>query len=95
MHLSCPYVEDYTNQEYRAYFEMNSSSNLTCRILLETTSQMWQYYFFKTYTQTEGYQVDSMKRTVHSHKNTYLSLYTTCSSSILNMTGVYNTNGAR
>ena len=38
MHLSCPYAEDYTNQEYKAFFETDSSGNLTCRILLE-------YYF--------------------------------------------------
>ena len=29
--LPCPYVEDYTNQEYRAFFELDSSDDLTCR----------------------------------------------------------------
>ena len=28
------YVEDYTNQEYRAFFEIDSSNDLTCRSLL-------------------------------------------------------------
>jgi len=38
VHLCCPYAEDYTNQEYKAYFEIDSSGILTCKILLE-------YYF--------------------------------------------------
>ena len=32
--LPCPYAEDYTNQEYRAFFELDSSDDLTCRTLL-------------------------------------------------------------
>ena len=35
MHLPCPYVKDYTCQEYRAFFKQNSSVDLTFRILLE------------------------------------------------------------
>ena len=27
--LPCPYAEDYTNQEYRAFFEIHSSNDLT------------------------------------------------------------------
>ena len=38
MHLPCLYTEDYTNQEYRAFFERASSNNLNCRTLPE-------YYF--------------------------------------------------
>ena len=32
--LSCMYAEDYTNQKYRAFFELNSGDKLTCRTLL-------------------------------------------------------------
>ena len=32
--LPCLYAEDYTNQEYRAFFEIHSSNNLTYRTLL-------------------------------------------------------------
>ena len=32
--LPCPYAEDYTNQEYRAFFEIHSSDDLTYRTLL-------------------------------------------------------------
>ena len=35
------------------------------------------------------------KRTICSQKSTYLSLYTTCWGSVLNMTGLYNRNGAK
>ena len=38
VHLSCPYAEGYTNQEYGDFIEIDSSCNSTCRILLE-------YYF--------------------------------------------------
>ena len=31
--LPCPYAEDYTNQEYRAFFEIHSSDDLTYRTL--------------------------------------------------------------
>ena len=40
--LPCPYTEDYTNQEYRAFFELDSSDDLNC---LET--QTWQYHSSK------------------------------------------------
>ena len=33
--LPCPYVEDYTNQEYRAFLKKDYSGNLKFRILLE------------------------------------------------------------
>ena len=36
--LSRLYAEDYTNQEYRAFIELDSSDDLTCRNLL-------RYYF--------------------------------------------------
>ena len=29
VHLPCPYAEDYTNQEYGAFFEIESSDDLT------------------------------------------------------------------
>ena len=32
--LPYPYVEDYTNQEYKTFFEIDSNNNLTCRTLL-------------------------------------------------------------
>ena len=32
MHLPSPYVKDYTNQEHKTFFEMDSSGDLTCRI---------------------------------------------------------------
>ena len=52
--LPCAYVEDYTNQEYKAFFELDPSDNLTCRTLLG-------YYFSdvavsfskRTYSPTE------------------------------------------
>ena len=90
MHLSCLYVEDYTDQEYKAFFEIGSSGNLTCRILLEYYFQMWQYHFFKTYTQTI-----CPKGPFVATEHTYLSLYTTCSGSVLNRTSLYNRNSAR
>ena len=35
MHLPCLYVKDYTCQEYRVFFQKDSSVDLTFRILLE------------------------------------------------------------
>ena len=37
--LPSPYAEDYTNQEYRAFFDIDSSDDLTNRTLLG-------YYYF-------------------------------------------------
>ena len=47
--LPCPYVEDYTNQEYRAFFELVSSDDLTCRTYLSDVTVS----FFQTYSPTE------------------------------------------
>ena len=48
MTVPCPYAEDYTDQEHKAFFEIDFSGDLT------------EYYFsnvavsfLKTYTQTE------------------------------------------
>ena len=38
--LPCPYAEDYTNQEYRAFFEIHSSDDLTYRTLLGYFSEV-------------------------------------------------------
>ena len=38
--LPCPYGEDYTNREYRAFLKIDSSWDLTC---WTTTFQMWQF----------------------------------------------------
>ena len=38
MDLDALLPEDYTNQEYRAFFDIDSSNNSTCRTMLE-------YYF--------------------------------------------------
>ena len=35
VHLFGPYVEDHANQQYKAFFKIDSSSNLICKILLE------------------------------------------------------------
>ena len=45
--LPCPYAEDYTNQEYRAFFEIHSSDNLTYRTLLGYFSEV-PVSFFQT-----------------------------------------------
>ena len=36
----CPYADDYTNQEYRAVFEIHSSNDLTYRTLLGYFSEV-------------------------------------------------------
>ena len=51
--LPCPYVEDYTNQEYRAFFEIDSSDDLTCRTLLGYYFSDVAVSFFQTYNPTE------------------------------------------
>ena len=38
--LPCLYAEDYTNQEYRAFFEIHSSDDLTYRTLLKYFSEV-------------------------------------------------------
>ena len=43
--LPCPYAEDYTNQVYRAFFELFSSQLAEPR--WDTTFQMWQYHLSK------------------------------------------------
>ena len=48
----CPYVDDYTNQEYRAFFELDSSNDLTCRTLLGYYFSDVEVSFFQTYTPT-------------------------------------------
>ena len=52
MHLPSPYVEDYTKQEYRAFFEIDSTSDLTCRTLLDYFSDV-TISFFQTYSHTK------------------------------------------
>ena len=52
--LPCPYAEDYTNQEYRAFFELDSSDDLTYRTLLGYYFQTWQYHFSKCTVQQKG-----------------------------------------
>jgi len=41
----CPYAEDYTNQEYRAFFEIHSSDDLTYRTLLGYFSDVAVSFF--------------------------------------------------
>ena len=48
VHLPCLYVEYYTNQEYRAFFEINSSGNLTYGTLLGYYFSDMTVSFFKT-----------------------------------------------
>ena len=43
--LPCPYAEHYTNQEYRAFFKIDSSDNLTYRTLLEYFSDELVSFF--------------------------------------------------
>ena len=45
MHLPCLYMEDYTNQECRAFFEINSSGDLTYRTLLGYCSDVTVSFF--------------------------------------------------
>ena len=51
--LSCPYAEDYTNQENRTFFELDSSDDLTCRTLLGYYFSDVAVSFFQTYSPTE------------------------------------------
>ena len=51
--LPCPYAEDYTNYEYRAFFELDSSNDLTCRTLLGYYFSEVAVSFFQTYSSTE------------------------------------------
>ena len=91
--LPCQYAEDYTNQEYRAFFEINSSGNLTCRILLE-------YYFsdvtvsFSKFTVKQKGNKLICKKSRHIATET-LPSYTACSNSVLNTIGFYNSKGTR
>ena len=51
-----PYAEDYTNQEYRTFFEIYSSGDLTCRILLEYYfTELAVSFFKKNDSQTERF----------------------------------------
>ena len=50
--LPYPYVEDCTNQEYRAFFELDSSDELTCRALLGYYFSDVAVSFFQTYCPT-------------------------------------------
>ena len=52
-HLLSPYAEDFTNQEYRAFFELDSSDNLTCRTLLGYYFSDEAVSFFQMYSQTK------------------------------------------
>ena len=45
--LPCPYMEDNTNQERRAFFELVSSDDSTAEPRWDTTYRMWQYHFSK------------------------------------------------
>ena len=51
--LPCPYVEDYTNQEYRAFFELDSSNDLSCRPPLGYYFSDVAVSFFQMYSPTE------------------------------------------
>ena len=51
--LHCPYAEDYTNQEYRAFFELDSSNDLSCRPPLGYYFSDMAVSFFQTYSPTE------------------------------------------
>ena len=51
--LPCPYAEEYTNQEYRAFFELNSSDDLSCRTPLGYYFSDVAVSFFQTYSPTE------------------------------------------
>ena len=66
-------------------FQIDSSGNLTCRILLE-------YYFSDISSKLTLKQKGNKSICQKNRKNTYLSLYITCSSSVLNMTSLYNRN---
>ena len=48
--LPCPYAEDYTNQKYRAFFELDSSDDILAEPCWDTTFQTWQYFFFSKRT---------------------------------------------
>ena len=77
--LPCPYAEDYTNQEYRAFFELGSSNYLTCRTLLGYYFSDMAVSFFQTYSPTEREQIGLLKRAVQGSRQKYLSpLYTVC-----------------
>ena len=43
--LPCSYAEDYTNQEYRAFFEIHSRDDLTYRTLLGYFSDVAMSFF--------------------------------------------------
>ena len=73
VHLPCPYVADYINQEYKAFFEIDSSGDFN---LQNTTRIDVAVSFFHKLTLK---RIDSPKRPIGSHRNTYLSLYTACS----------------
>ena len=49
--LPCPYAEDYTNQVYRAFFEIDSSDDLTYRTLLRYYFSDVAVSFFQMYSQ--------------------------------------------
>ena len=69
----CLYAEDYTNRQYRTFFEIDSSGKLASRILLE-------YYFSEVAVSSFQNLQSNRKVTnyfpVGSHRNTYLP---TCS----------------
>ena len=52
--LPSPYAEDYTNQEYRACFDIDSSDDLTDRTLLGYYFSDVTVSFFQMYSPTEG-----------------------------------------
>ena len=94
--LPCSYVEDYTNQECTAFFEIDSSSDLTYRFLLE-------YYFWDVVLSFSKCTVNRWvlnksiyeKGPISSCKNTYFPSYMACSGSVLNTIGLYNRNSTR
>ena len=75
--LPCLYAEDYANQEYRAFFE-----NLTEPCW--DTFQRCQYHFSKRRKVTTRFTKRAVSSHTSSHRNTYISSYTVCSSSALN-----------
>ena len=66
MDLDALLPEDYTNQEYRAFFDIDSSNNSTCRTMLEYYFSDVVVSFFQMCSPTERYQIDLPKRVVGS-----------------------------
>ena len=66
MDLDALLPEDYTNQEYRAFFDIDSSNNSTYRTMLEYYFSDVVVSFFQMCSRTEKYQIDSPKWVVYA-----------------------------